>query len=371
MKFLDLAAQRVRIGEDIDRAIARVLAHGQFIMGPEVLEFEDRLSRYCGVRHAVSCSSGTDALLLSLLSWSVRSGDAVFVPAFTFAATAGAVALLGATPVFVDVDPATYNIDPEILEDAITDAARSRLNPVGIIAVDLFGRPADYRSLVDIARRSGLWLLADAAQSFGARLEGHPVGELADATALSFFPSKPLGCYGDGGAVLTNDDYLADLLRSHRVHGSGAHKYENLRVGINGRLDTLQAAILLEKLKIFDDELNGRSQIAGRYIDALSDVVAVPLRSDNDIESAWAQFTIRTDHRQVLQDELRARGIPTAVYYPKSLDQQQAFDRSPFYGPVEKVAHRLANEVISLPSHAYLSSEDQDTVIAAIHEVLT
>ncbi len=290
--FVDLAAQRARLGARIDEAIARVFAHGQFIMGPEVAELENRLGAFAGVEHVVTCASGTDALALVLMAKGVRPGQAVLCPSFTFCATAEVVAWLGATPVFVDVDAATFNMDPESLEAGIAVARKAGLQPVGVIPVDLFGLPADYDAILPLAERHGLWVLCDTAQAFGASYHRKRLGGLGIATATSFFPAKPLGCYGDGGAVLTRDAELARLMRSLRVHGQGSNKYDNVRIGMAGRLDTLQAAILLAKLEIFEDELAKRQVVAERYDAGLAGACVlqtVPAPS----RSAWAQYTIR------------------------------------------------------------------------------
>ena len=366
MRFVDLGAQRHNIGEQIDNAIRRVVDHGQYIMGPEVFELEERLAAFCGARHAISCSSGTDALLLGLLGLSVGSGDAVFVPAFTFAATAEVVALLGAIPVLVDVDAATYNVDPASLNDAVSAVERAgRLRPAGLIAVDLFGLPADYGGIATVAAARDLWVLGDAAQSFGATYHGRRVGVLASATATSFFPAKPLGCYGDGGAVFTDDDQLAGVVRSLRVHGQGQHKYENVRVGMNARLDTIQAAILVEKLAIFPDELEARRRIAERYTLAFPPTVNVPSTVPG-VESAWAQYTVRVNDRRAVQARLTQAGIPTAVYYPTPLHHQPAF-RAKAATPVAlDTSELLAQDVLSLPIHPYLKLSDQNRVISEL-----
>lgn len=369
MQFVDLAAQRQRLGTRIDAAVARVHEHGQYIMGPEVFELEERLADYCGARHAISCSSGTDALLLALLARQVGPGDAVFVPTFTFAATAEVVALVGATPVFVDVDAETFNIDPASLRAAVSGVRdEGHLHPACVVAVDLFGLPADYDAIHEVTTDNGMWLLADAAQSFGATYHGRTVGTLGDVTATSFFPAKPLGCYGDGGAVFTDDDETAGILRSLRVHGQGTHKYENVRVGINGRLDTIQAAILLEKLTILDDERAARAAIADRYAEALEGVVATPACLQG-VSSAWAQYTIRHPTRDGLAGALRSSGVPTAVYYPLPLHRQPAYKSD--VRTAMPVAEDLAQTVLSLPIHPYLSTAQQCGVVEAIQRAVT
>ena len=370
--FIDVAAQRRRLGGAIDAAVARVLAHCQFILGPEVRELEAALARSCGARHAISCASGTDALLMVLMAKGIGPGDAVLCPAFTFCATAEVVALLGATPVFADADEATFNIDPESLERAIAKAKRLGLKPRAIIPVDLFGLPADHDALAAIAAEENLFSLDDAAQSFGATYKGRPLGTFGLATATSFFPAKPLGCYGDGGAIFTDDDELAALIESLRVHGqSTTDKYDNVRIGLTGRLDTIQAAVLIEKLKIFGDEIAARNRIAVRYNNALGNVAAVP-RVPDGYTSVWAQYTLRVDQgrRDELARALKAEGIPTAIYYSKPLHRQGAYERFPYADGGLPVSDRLAGEVISLPMHAYLDEPTQDRIIDAVQRAL-
>lgn len=369
--FIDLATQRQRLGRRIDEAILRVVDHGGFIMGPEVRQLEADLGAFCGARHVVSCASGTDALALVLMARGVRAGDAVLCPSFTFASTAEVVAWVGATPVFVDVDGETFNMDPESLNAAMDTAARAGLTPVAVIAVDLFGQPANYEALEAICGRHGVWLLADAAQSFGATCGQRRVGTIGTATSTSFFPAKPLGCYGDGGAVFTDDDELAAVLRSLRVHGQGTDKYDNVRIGINGRLDTIQAAVLIEKLKIFPDEIAARQQVAARYSAALADVAAVPKVLEG-ASSVWAQYTLRVPggRRDALAARLKAEAIPTAVYYPKPLHRQTAYRNFPVAGGDLPVSDRLAAEVISLPMHPYLAPDVQDRIIESVRRSL-
>lgn len=365
MHFIDLKAQRQRLGDKIDAAIQRVLDHGNFIMGPEVGELEKGLAGFTGSRFAISCASGTDALLLILMAWGVKPGDAVFVPSFTFASTAEVVALLGATPVFVDIEEDSFNMDPASLEAAIREARRLGLSLKAVIPVDLFGQPADYRRIQPLADEHKLLVLADAAQSFGATLDGKNVGTLGHATATSFFPAKPLGCYGDGGAILTDDEELASVLKSLRVHGKGKHKYDNVRIGINGRLDTLQAAILIEKLAIFPEEIVSRHRVAETYNNHLSGTVVVPeLRSG--ATSVWAQYTIKTADRDGVAERLKTAGIPTAVYYPLPLHQQTAYARYPTSPGGLPVSEQLAQTVLSLPMHPYLTAEDQNRIVAAL-----
>jgi len=369
--FIDVAAQRGRLGRRIDDAVARVLAHCQFIQGPEVRALEADLAAFCSARHVIACSSGTDALLLILMAWEIGPGDAVICPTFTFHATAEMVALLGATPVLADVEADTFNIDPESLQRAVATAKRLGLKPRAVIPVDLFGLPADHDAIAAIAAKHGLAVLDDAAQSFGATYRGRKLGALTTATATSFFPAKPLGCYGDGGAVFTDDDALAARVKSLRIHGEGADKYDPVRIGINGRLDTIQAAVLIEKLKIFPEEIAARDNIAARYSAALADVATVP-RVGNESTSVWAQYTIRLapGRRDALAAALKAEGIPTAVYYAKPLHRQQAYSSYPVADGGAPVSDRLAEEVISLPMHAYLEPAVQDRIIAAVKRAL-
>jgi len=367
--FIDLAAQQARIRDKVDAAMARVLDHGLYINGPEIAELETQLAEFSGSTHAIGCASGTDALGLVLMARGLRPGDAVFVPAFTFIATGEAVAWLGATPVFVDVDPKTFNIDPRHLEASIAAAKEQGLRPACVIAVDLFGQPADYPALREICDSEGLFLLADAAQSYGGALADKKVGALGDAATTSFFPAKPLGCYGDGGAIFTDDGDLADLIRSLRNHGAGADRYDNVRIGMNGRLDTIQAAILIEKLAIFEDELVARQRIADRYSAALEDVATVPYVG-NAARSAWAQYTLRVENR----DEVRARcqdaGIPTQIYYPIPLHKQTGYKHYPTGPGGLPVCDALAADVLSLPMHPYLDEATQDRIIAGVRSAI-
>ena len=367
--FIDLAAQRRRIGSRMDEAILRVVNHGGYIMGPEVKQFEADLSAFCGAKHVISCANGTDALALVLMAKSVKPGQAILCPSFTFAATAEVVAWLGAVPIFVDCLPETFNMDPASLEFGINTARQLGLKPVGVIPVDLFGQPADYDAIEAICAREDLWILCDAAQSFGASYRGRKLGTIGAATSTSFFPAKPLGCYGDGGAVFTNDDELAAIMRSLRVHGQGSDKYDNVRIGMNGRLDTMQAAVLIEKLKIFPDEIAARDRVAKRYNEMLGDVVAVPVVAEGNT-SVWAQYTMRVPNRDALAAALKAKGVPTAIYYPKPLHQQTAYSKFPCAGNGVPVSERLAGEVLSLPMHPYLEEAVQYRIIAAVREAL-
>ena len=365
--FADLQAQRQRLGPELDAAIARVLEHGRFIMGPEVGELEAKLAAFCGARHAITCASGTDALILGLMAEGIGPGDAVLVPSFTFVATAEAVVWLGAVPVFVDVHPDTFNLDPVSLEGGIRTAMDQGLKPRGVIAVDLFGQPCDYQAIEAICTQHGLWLMADAAQSFGATYRERRVGQIGLMTATSFFPAKPLGCYGDGGCLFTDDDRLADTIRSLRVHGQGEDKYDNVRIGMNGRLDTLQAAILLEKLKIFADEVVARQGVAARYDEGLRDVVRTP-ELMAEATSVWAQYTIVLEHpdRDAVAARLHAQGIPTAVYYRKPLHLQDAYRQFPTAAGGLPVAEGLSRQVLSLPLHPYLDAATQQIIVQAV-----
>jgi dTDP-4-amino-4,6-dideoxygalactose transaminase len=375
--FIDLAAQQRRIKDRIDAAIQKVLAHGGYVMGPEVREFEGRLAEFGQAKRALSCANGTDAIALPLMAWGVGAGDAVFCPSFTFTATAEVVPWTGAEPVFVDILPDTYNLDPEKLEAAIRAVkAEGRLSPKVIIAVDLFGQPADYPQIAEIARRHGLKLIADSAQGFGCTLSGHHPIHWADVTTTSFFPAKPLGCYGDGGAVLTNDDVLWDLMDSLRVHGKAVAadlngrtfdhdpKYLSARIGMNSRLDTIQAAILIEKLAIFADEIERRQVVAQRYAEGLGAVVKVPTIIDGGM-SVWAQYTVQHDDRDGLAAHLKLHGVPTAAYYPVPMHQQPPYARylQPGGLPVSEAA---ADRVIALPMHAYLDEATQSQIIDAV-----
>ena len=371
LPFIDVAAQRRRLGTRIDDAIARVVNHCQFINGPEVRELERDLSAFCGAKHSIGVSSGTDALVLVLMAKGIGRGDAVICPSFTYAASPEAVALAGATPVFCEVDETTFNIDPAGIERAIAAAKRAGLAPKALMTVDLFGLPADYEVIDPVAERLGLYVLDDAAQAFGADLKGRKIGSLAPVTTTSFFPAKPLGCYGDGGAVFTDDDDLADMIRSLRNHGQGTDRYDNVRVGMTGRLDTIQAAVLIEKLRIFSDEIAARERIARRYNAALADVVRVPHLS-NEHTCVWAQYTIRVSggRRNALADTLRAQGIPTAQYYPVPAHRQGAYRGCPVADGGLAVTERLAGEVISLPMHAYLDESTQDRIVGSVRGAL-
>ncbi len=370
--FIDLAAQRRRLGERIDQAISRVVDHGGYIIGPEVRRLESELAAFCGAKHVISCSNGTDALVLPLRAKGIGPGDAVFCPAFTFAATAEVVAWVGATPVFVDICADSFNMDAVSLEAAVVTARRAGLRPAAVIAVDLFGQPADYDAIEPVCIREGLWLMADSAQGFGSVYRGRRSGTIGLAATTSFFPAKPLGCYGDGGAVFTEDDQLAETMRSLRVHGQGADKYDNVRIGMNARLDTIQAAILLEKLSIFSDEIIARNQVARRYGEALADVAIVP-RVASDMTSVWAQYTLRlpAGRRDAVAAKLKAVGVPTAVYYPKPLHLQTAYRGFPVADGGLPVSEAIAAEVLSLPMHPYLDEVTQNRIVSAVRKALS
>lgn len=366
--FIDLQAQRKRLGPQLMQAVEKAVEGGQWVLGPQVRELEEKLAAFAGVKHALACANGTDALMIVLRAWNVGPGDAVFVPAFTFAASAEVVALVGAEPVFVDVLADTYNMDPKSLEAAIAMVKRDgKLKPRVVMPVDLFGQPADYAALEPIIKREKLLMLCDTAQGFGAAWHAKRTGSLGDASATSFFPAKPLGCYGDGGATFTNDDGLIQLLRSIHVHGQGADKYENVRIGVNSRLDTIQAAILLEKMKVFPEEIEMRDAIAQRYSKALgqSNSIRVPHVIDG-AGSTWAQYTIQVPDRDKLAADLKAKGVPTAIYYPIPMTAQKGYAHYPAV-PVP-VSTEIGKHVISLPMHPYLEAATQDLIIEAVLE---
>jgi dTDP-4-amino-4,6-dideoxygalactose transaminase len=376
--FIDLQSQRQRLGQPLEDAILKVVRSGAYVMGPEIAELEQKLAAFGQAPHALSCASGTDALVLPLRALGIGPGDAVFCPSFTFAATAEAMPLVGASPVFVDILPDTYNMDAAGLEAAIEAVkAKGELTPKAVIAVDLFGQPADYPAIQAVAKRHGLTLIADSAQGFGCTLNGqHPI-HWADIATTSFFPAKPLGCYGDGGAVLTKDARLHDLLISLRVHGQAVKsdlegktfehdpKYLNVRIGTNSRMDTMQAAVLLQKLSIFADEIEARNRVADRYAQGLGDLVTVPKVIEGGV-SVWAQYTIETEDRDGLAAALREQGVPTAVYYPIPIHRQGVYAGYPTAPGGLPVTEAKSGRVISLPMHPYLTEADQDLVIGAI-----
>lgn len=370
LDFIDLKSQQARIRERVDAALKRVLDHGNYIMGPEVYELERQLAEFCGAEHTISCANGTDAIGMVLMALDIGPGDAVFVPAFTFAATAEVVAWVGAKAVFVDCLPETFNMDPKSLEEGIRTAQKLGLVPKIVIPVDLFGQPADYEAIEPIAQQYNLTLISDAAQSFGATYRGRSVGTIGKATTTSFFPAKPLGCYGDGGAIFTNDPELTEKLKSIRVHGQGVDKYQNIRIGINGRLDTFQAAVLLEKLAIFPDEIKSRQAAADFYSQNLSSNFFTPTVLEG-CTSVWAQYTIVThgaNVREMIQKRCFEKGIPTAIYYPIPLHKQLAYRSYPTAGegPLS-VCEDLAQKVLSLPMHPYLTQEIQETIVDCVN----
>jgi len=372
LPLIDLASQQALIRDRVDAAIARVLDHGQYIMGPEVGALEEALADLAACRHVISCSSGTDALMLGLMALEVKPGDGVIVQSFTFAASAEVLPCLGAVPIFADIDPVTFNLSPQGLASAKAAADKAGIRVVGIITVGLFGQAAEMDAITGFAEKEGLWVLDDAAQSFGASYKGRPVGALAPLTATSFFPAKPLGCYGDGGAVFTDDDNFAAIMRSARIHGMGQERYSHERVGLTARLDTIQAAILLEKLRLFADELEQRQIVADRYAAGLADLVTTPLLAPGNT-SSWAQYTITlapgADRRRI-QADLMAKGIPTAIYYPKGMHQQPPYAMYPVAGNGLPVTEDLCHRVLALPMHPYLDADTQDYIIEHLRTAL-
>jgi dTDP-4-amino-4,6-dideoxygalactose transaminase len=366
MQFIDLHAQQARLKDKIDAGLANVLAHGQYILGPEVAEFESALAAFAEAKFALGCGNGTDALLMPLLAWGIGRGDAVFCPSFSYCATAEVIALAKATPIFVDIDRDTYNMDPESLRQAIAGVlADGTLTPKAIIAVDLFGQCANYDALAPIAREAGLKLMSDSAQGFGSTLNGHHPLHWVDAQTTSFFPAKPLGCYGDGGAVLTNDADLHDVLLSLRFHGRGQDYSDTARIGLNSRLDTMQAAILLAKLSVFADEIDRRNKIADRYADGLGNQkIGLPVIMDG-VRSTWAQYTIEVDDPTSFCAAMKAADIPTARYYPRPIHQHTAYANFPIGQGGLTATEASRDRVVSLPMHAYLEPADQARIIEA------
>lgn len=357
LQFIDLAAQQKTIRKNIDSAIRKVLDHGIYIMGPEVKQLEKELSEFTGCAHTLTCANGTDALTLVMMAWGIGPGDAVFVPSFTYVASAETPAQLGATLFFVDVLEDTFNMDPASFQKAINEARLSNLNPAVVIPVDLFGQPADVDAITKIAHSNNMKVLVDSAQSFGATSNKRQVGTMGDATTTSFFPAKPLGCYGDGGAVFTQDDALAEIIDSIRLHGKGAEKYDNVRIGINSRLDTIQAAILLEKLKIFPHELELRDRVASEYEEILGKEIKTP-KIMQGLTSSWAQYTLILDNRDLVQKALSKHNFPSVVYYPKALSQQLGYSSFPSVSSGLKISEYLSSHVLSLPMHPYLTSNN-------------
>lgn len=370
MQFRDLKTQYQVLKDEMDQAILDVVASSAYVLGPKVKEMEQAFAEYVGVKHCIGCASGTDALLLALKAWDVKAGDAVFVPSFTFFASAEVVAIQGATPVFVDVDPETFNMDVRDLIYKIEHTVKAgQLKPKAIIAVDLFGLPADFKLISEVAKRYGLYLLEDAAQGFGGRIGDRKAGTFGDIAATSFFPAKPVGCYGDGGAVFTNNDEWVALMDSYHVHGKGSDRYDNVRIGLNSRLDSIQAAILLVKLKAFKEhELVDVNKVAERYTEKLKGVVKTP-EVPQGFYSSWAQYTIQVANKEVrskLQEALKAEDIPTAIYYPIPMHRQTAFSYLDSKMNQCPVTDRLADTVLSLPIHPYLSEKDQDLICHTI-----
>ena len=368
MQFIDLKKQQKTIRQKIDERIISVLDHGKYIMGPEVFELEEKLAEYVGVKHCISCSSGTDALLIPLMAKDVGPGDAVITTPFTYVATAEVIALTGATPVFCDIYPTTFNIDPTKIDDAVEYAISNGLSPKGIIPVDLFGLPARYRLVNEKAKEHNLFILEDAAQGFGGNIRGKKAGSFGDVSATSFFPAKPLGCYGDGGAIFTNDDDLASDMRSIRVHGGGKDKYDNVKIGLNGRLDTIQAAILLEKLAVFESELKLREDVANNYKNNLPKSFIIPY-TPKEYFSSWAQFSILPPNdldRETVMESLKLKSIPTMIYYKKCLHIQKGYEKYGYSLGDFPVAEEISKSIFSLPMHPYLNKEDQNNIIKAL-----
>ena len=370
--FIDLAAQQARIRDKVNAGLATVLDHGAYIMGPEVGALEERLAAYTGVRHCISCSSGTDALILALLAQGLRAGQGVIVPSFTFAASAEVMPVLGAVPVFAEVDSVTFNLDPAGLPAALAAGRAAGIEVVGVIGVGLFGQPADYSAIRAFADAEGLWVMDDAAQSFGATLNNTRVGQLADITCTSFFPAKPLGCYGDGGAVFVDDDDKAEIMRSCRIHGMGKTRYENIRIGMTARLDTMQAAVLDAKMDIFDDELALRQQVADRYADYLGDLVETPELAAG-ATSSWAQYTVKLpagSDRDAVMAHLKDQGVPSAIYYPVPMHEQPPYRHFPVSDCGLSVTADLCARVMALPMHPYLEDAQQQQVATALKSAM-
>ncbi len=371
MQFIDLAQQQHIIRKKLDQRISDVLDHGQYIMGPEVYELEEKLADYVGVNHCISCSSGTDALLIPLMAREIGSGDAVITTPFTYIATAEVIRLVGATPVFVDIDPNTFNISPELISEALHMAQKKGLSPKAIIPVDLFGLPADYEKIEKFADENNLFVLEDAAQGFGGEINGRKAGSFGDVAATSFFPAKPLGCYGDGGAIFTNDEELAQKMKSIRVHGGGIDKYDNIRLGLNGRLDTLQAAILLEKLSIFPDEITKRNEVAKYYSLNMPDYLKAP-NVPNGYISSWAQYSILANskfQRDLIIKYLKASDIPAMIYYRLPLHLQGVFSDLGYVQGDYPISEECSKTIFSIPMHPYLDRSDQDAIIEALNSV--
>ena len=371
--FIDLAQQQALIRPQLDAALAAVLDHGQYIMGPEVHQLEADLAAFCGAKHAISCSSGTDALMLALMAMDLKPGQGVIVPSFTFAASAEVMPCLGAIPVFAEIDPVTFNLDADRLGDAKAAAEAKGINVVGIISVGLFGQPADYDAIKAFADSQGLWLIDDAAQSFGASWQGKAVGHLGAITATSFFPAKPLGCYGDGGAIFTDRDDFAEIMTSARIHGMGRMRYTHDRIGMTARLDSMQAAVLIEKLRLFAGELTARQGVADRYAEGLKDVVTVPQLAAG-ATSSWAQYVITLPqgaNRQAIQERLNQHGVPTAIYYPMGMHEQTPYAHYPVAEGGLPITEDLCHRVLALPMHPYLEIDTQSYIIEKVIEAVS
>ena len=370
MQFIDLKAQQKKIKAKIDKRVQSVLSHGKYIMGPEVFELEKRLAEYVGVKHCISCSSGTDALLIPLLAKNFGPGDAILTTPFTYIATAEVISLIGATPIFIDIYPETFNMNPNGIIEAIKESKTKGLNPRAIIPVDLFGLPARYRMIEEIASENNLFIIEDAAQGFGGEIRGRKTGSFGDVATTSFFPAKPLGCYGDGGAIFTNDDNLAEKMKSVRVHGGGVDKYENIRVGINGRLDTIQAAILLEKFNIFKkDEIVLRNEVAEYYSKNINDNFKTPFIPKN-YTSSWAQYSILTSsslERERIMKKLSDEKIPSVIYYRIPLHLQKVYNHLGYKDGDLCVAEAIASKIFSIPMHPYLNKDQQDRIIEVLN----
>ncbi len=355
-QFIDLKSQQSQIRSKINKRISTVLDHGIYIMGPEVKEFEELLQKFTGSKYALTCANGTDALTISMMAFDLKSNDVVFIPSFTYVASAETVAQLGAIPFFVDVKKSTFNMDPDSLKQAIIDAKGMGLNPKVVMPVDLFGQPSDLHEILDIAKENNLKTLIDGAQSFGSDYKNKKACTYGDIATTSFFPAKPLGCYGDGGAIFTQDPELAELIDSIRLHGKGQEKYDNVRIGVNSRLDTIQAAILIEKLEIFPEEIALRNKFASIYTKCMPNTIECPIIPKDSL-SVWAQYTIISEHRDALREKLSKKNIPSVIYYPKSLSQQDGYKKFPMVSSGLKISESLPNEVLSLPMHPYLRED--------------
>ena len=373
--FIDLKTQQKHIRSKIDNRIKRVLDHGQYILGPEVKELENELSRFSNSKHVLCCSSGTDALLLALLGLKLQPGDGVIVPSFTFASSAEVMPLLGAIPIFIDVEETTFNLDPTKLKDTLDTANEMGIQVKGIMSVGLFGQPADMKPIKDFAIKNDLWVLDDAAQSFGGEYDNQKVGNLCEVTATSFFPAKPLGCYGDGGAIFTNDEKIYEIANSSHVHGMGKSRYEYDRIGMNARMSTIQAAILLEKLEIFPDEIKKRQEVVNNYNKHLSKLnlgLKLPYLKDK-FKSSWAQYTVILPddiNRELLQEKLKLKNVPTAVYYPIPLNEHKPYNQYPVSKAGLETTYKLSKTVLSLPMHPYLQEKDIIYITQSISEAV-